>query len=1294
MSAERRGEIMPRMVAAITLCSALALAVPAAGQSQEWARGVAQQPLLSALVVDKTDACVGDDVLVHAVPAVSDPNLTVSIAGELGRLNVIRMTQPGVLTIHATATVAVGGGDAVQHLSTTVNVRACGASSSAPAFDVAHWFARGKPDVVYFEARAAAGAVFTWDFGDGTTQTTGEAVVAKSYALRAQDEKFSTFLVVATATLADGGVVQRRQTVTLNNWGFAGASTDELELPAEYEPVAHPATGALALGVGAAAAGDAAVQTSALRIRNTSSSSVSLVLAQVRMVDCHGGAGAAVDQPLEALFPNPPRNLEPMTIWSGDLVFPPGLAAGQCLAQIALLGQDAGGRPVRIDTVVELGVPETSQVVTDAVLLEAIAQARQILGRRDVSVDELEALARAGRVQLPNAAPIGYLDQAGPTGGFGWAYDPDAGPDSINVHIYVDGAFHSAVTASQSRPDLVSNGVTPNAEHGYTFTLTGLAPGQHEVQAYAIDDRGGPSILLTGAPKTVTVVDPASIALEASFLPVPAGARTTVRAGLVDPPAFVFFYDDTLGSYQRRPGGPCHTGQDNPTYLKIRLVGSAAQGCSFQASWDPTPIACSPAQLDALNSGAWIPLNTDAVQVDGTTCQPTAPPVPHLPVGSSAWFKVQLLIDGETHARTLAFSKGQYYVAHYDVDSWGACAGTGSYSCTASGAAGCSRAGVQTRTMRPAAWTLDPAQAAPTPGTSQSCTETASGYVGSYTSVYEAAWTCTAAGANGCAKSRLSSSPSSFVATGPDAPLPPAKIYTAGYSAAYAVGPWSPCDGTQTRTVQPNAWKASAPDAPAPPATQTCTGSEIVLQASSVPARGAARVSTSSIGANPPVFHFFYDEAQGHFAQQPGGPCNTGQSNPTYVSFRVQTPAVEACRFQASWDSAPIPCTAAAIATVNSGQWVTLDTDVQAIDPSRCAPFQPTRTVLPFDQAGWFQVELTVGGHTYTRRLNFIKDRYYVSAYTTDPWSACSGGGAFSCSSNTATGCSRAGSQTRTVSPSAWTVNPALQVPPPTTQQSCTETAQGYSASYTATYASSWTCVAAGANGCSKPRQSYAPATFKATAPDAAVPADRIYTTGYGAGFATGAWSACNRPYDGTQSRTVTANAWKPDAPDAAAPPASQACNTEAIALIASYMPAPGTPRTTFTSNSPNPPAFSFFYSEAQGSFEQQPGRPCNTGQANPGYLVVRFQTPAVEACQFQGSWDPAPIPCTPGHIAFVNSGGSLTLNTDTNATNPATCALEQPLRPILAAGQQGWFKIDLVISGVTYSRRINLVKQ
>ena len=97
--------------------------------------------------------------------------------------------------------------------------------------------------------------------------------------------------------------------------------------------------------------------------------------------------------------------------------------------------------------------------------------------------------------------PIGALDYADQLGGYGWAYDEDAGTQPINVHVYIDGMLYVVLTADLIRPDLVSDGIAPNAEHGFSFTITGFDTTRaHEIVVYAIDYGAVSNPILSNCP--------------------------------------------------------------------------------------------------------------------------------------------------------------------------------------------------------------------------------------------------------------------------------------------------------------------------------------------------------------------------------------------------------------------------------------------------------------------------------------------------------------------------------------------------------------------------------------------------------------------------------------------------------------------------------------------------------------------------------------------------------------------------------------------------------------------------
>jgi len=264
-----------------------------------------------------------------------------------------------------------------------------------------------------------------------------------------------------------------------------------------------------------------------------------------------------------------------------------------------------------------------------------------------------------------NRRPFGWIDAVTSDGvAGGWALDPDNVPAPISVHLYLDapagqGRFLGVAPANAPRPD-VNQATGYAGDHGYAYLLPpDLRDGRdHTLYVYAIDSAGGTNPLLSGAPLAFNLApNSPSIVMSGSFTPpgAPVGGYDSVSA---NPPPIRFFYDPSRGNFEQRPGGACHTGQNNPTYLKIRLqTTQPIQACSFQASWDAQPMPCQAPHLAAFNSGQWITLDTDTFAINPVTCAPFVPPVPILAPGQLGWFWIDATIGGQRYVRRINFVK-------------------------------------------------------------------------------------------------------------------------------------------------------------------------------------------------------------------------------------------------------------------------------------------------------------------------------------------------------------------------------------------------------------------------------------------------------------------------------------------------------------------------------------------------------------------------------------------------------------------------------------------------------------
>ncbi len=106
----------------------------------------------------------------------------------------------------------------------------------------------------------------------------------------------------------------------------------------------------------------------------------------------------------------------------------------------------------------------------------------------------------------------GYLDGINVDGAeaglaWGWAQDPGAASQSIDVHFYIDNVLAGSVTANVPRGD-----ITPG-NHGFRFTIPmQYRDGQpHQLSAYGIDVTGDPNRQLTNSPRTFNLRAPRKV---------------------------------------------------------------------------------------------------------------------------------------------------------------------------------------------------------------------------------------------------------------------------------------------------------------------------------------------------------------------------------------------------------------------------------------------------------------------------------------------------------------------------------------------------------------------------------------------------------------------------------------------------------------------------------------------------------------------------------------------------------------------------------------------------------------
>jgi hypothetical protein len=151
-------------------------------------------------------------------------------------------------------------------------------------------------------------------------------------------------------------------------------------------------------------------------------------------------------------------------------------------------------------------------------------------GTRELHVEPVSF--DGGAPSLVDRAPIGKFEDVrrspGGVTAAGWALDPDTGAP-IAVRLSVGGHDLGASPSAVTRPDVAAAFPTSGARHGFSALLP-LAPGLHDVCAYALDDVGGTGAMLGCLP--VSVADQPIGAVDGL---APTNGGFTVSGWAIDP---------------------------------------------------------------------------------------------------------------------------------------------------------------------------------------------------------------------------------------------------------------------------------------------------------------------------------------------------------------------------------------------------------------------------------------------------------------------------------------------------------------------------------------------------------------------------------------------------------------------------------------------------------------------------------------------------------------------------------------------------------------------------------------
>lgn len=147
------------------------------------------------------------------------------------------------------------------------------------------------------------------------------------------------------------------------------------------------------------------------------------------------------------------------------------------------------------------------------------------------------------------------------------------------------------------------------------------------------------------------------VEIQAEYVATAGAAPSKRWVGTDTTPTIRFHYDESLGNFEQRPGGACHAGQNNPTYLTIKYMGPTIRGCTFRTHIDPTPIACSPWLVSVFNNRQEIVVPSDELSTDPATCQLFDPARSQCRTGQNCFVHLTFDVGGTNHPVRFNYKK-------------------------------------------------------------------------------------------------------------------------------------------------------------------------------------------------------------------------------------------------------------------------------------------------------------------------------------------------------------------------------------------------------------------------------------------------------------------------------------------------------------------------------------------------------------------------------------------------------------------------------------------------------------
>lgn len=150
---------------------------------------------------------------------------------------------------------------------------------------------------------------------------------------------------------------------------------------------------------------------------------------------------------------------------------------------------------------------------------------------------------------------------------------------------------------------------------------------------------------------------------------------------------------------------------------------------------------------------------------------------------------------------------------------------------------------------------------------------------------------------------------------------------------------------------------------------------DAALVLSYIPAAGGSRRTfRSDAPGQPPTQNFLYDESQGKFHDRPGGSCENGSNNPTYLMVAYDGPEIRRCSYERNVDPSVTECAPSLVDQFNAGEFFVLNTDTYYTSPLTCELQDPPFPVCAPGDYCWGRVEFELlDGTTFTRMVAYRK---------------------------------------------------------------------------------------------------------------------------------------------------------------------------------------------------------------------------------------------------------------------------------------------------------------------------------